>query len=391
MPPMRARLNHEGMIPEQKMEERNFPHAMLREIYEQPQTLAATLEYFTKGDELCLQRFMPMLATVAEKEQIVIAASGSSRHAGLAGEIVIEDLSGLPVDVEYASEYIYRSTRFFASTCLAVLSQSGETADTLEAVREASTRGTLTVAITNRENSSMARRADCSLPTQAGVEMAVPATKSFTAQLLVLQLLALFLAKMRGRMTAAELAVRLAGLRHLPYSVAESLAAWEAQVAGVARKLKQVDTYLFLGRGIHYPIAREGALKLKESAYLAAEGYPAGELKHGPNALVADSSCLVVLATRDVNSSDSVLRYRKTVQLLRDMKQQGASMVVVASEGDDAIAEICEDVILVPACDELLAPILEVVPLQLLAYFSAFERGINMDAPRNLAKAVLVE
>lgn len=371
--------------------QRAYAHAMLREIYEQPEALARTLSLYTNDSGLRMDKFMPALGELAGKQCMLIAASGSSRHAGLAGEIVIEDYSGLPVDVEYSSEYIYRSTRTLAATCLVVLSQSGETADTLEALREARAQGTLTIAITNREVSAMARLADCSLPTLAGIEQAVPATKSFTTQLLVLNLLALLTARVRGSMTAAAAASQIERLQTLPKLMEGSLPDWETQILRLALTLESVHTYLFLGRGIHYPIAREGALKLKESAYLAAEGYPAGELKHGPIALAGPTSCLVVLATRDPRSSDSILRYQKTVQLLRDTRQQGARVVVLATEGDDLISSLCDDTIFLPECEEHLAPILEAVPLQLLAYASAVRRGINMDAPRNLAKAVLVE
>lgn len=373
------------------LSEKAYPHDMLREIHEQPDSLARTLAAFTHDQGLELDRFMPGLEELAGKQRMLIAASGSSRHAGLVGEIMIEDLSGLPVDVEYSGEYIYRSTRTLSSTCLLVLSQSGETADTLKPLREARAHGMLTIAITNRDTSSMSQLADCSLPTLAGIERAVPATKSFTAQLLILHLLALFTARMRGCMTGAVISNRIEQLRALPMQMVDCLPAWEAQALALADALKTVEMYFFLGRGIHYPIAREGALKLKESAYLAAEGYPAGELKHGPNALVGSASCLIVLATKDPASSDSLLRYQKTVQLLRDIRKQDARVVALANNGDDLIPSLTDETIFVPECAEHLAPILEVVPLQLLAYASAVRRGINMDVPRNRAKAVVVE
>jgi len=371
--------------------EREYLHAMLREIHEQPDVLRRTLNCYTEKNGLRIDRFSAGLSDLASRERILIAASGSSRHAGLVGEILIEDLSGLPVDVEYASEYIYRSTRTLGSLCVVVLSQSGETADTLEVLREAKLQGSTTVAITNHSESAMARLADCSLPTPAGIERAVPATKSFTAQLLVMNLFALYAGRVRGAMTAAAVGERIEGMAELPDRLEQALPAWQRQISELAPTLEQVSTYLFLGRGIHFPIAREGALKLKESAYLAAEGYPAGELKHGPNALVGDRAALVVLATQDASSSDSRLRYQKTVQLLRDMRQQGARVVAIATEGDQLVPNLSTHTIFVPACSEHLAPLLEVVPLQLLAYFTAIHRGINVDAPRNLAKAVLVE
>ena len=370
---------------------REYPHAMLREIFEQPEALQRTLESFTDGVNLREEAFGSALSALAGRESMLIAASGSSRHAGLVGEVLLEDFAGMPVDVEYASEYIYRSTQTMRSPCFLVLSQSGETADTLEALREARARGASTIAITNNERSTMARGAHCSLPTRAGTERAVPATKSFTTQLLVLNLLALYAARVRGRMTAARIEAHLEQIRELPTSLNGALTGWEEQVEGVARRLVETETYLFLGRGIHFPIAREGALKLKESAYAQAEGYPAGELKHGPNALVGQSATLVALATKDPHSADSLLRYRKTLQLLRDMKAQGARAVAVASEGDETVPGLCDEVVFVPSCPEHLTPILEVVPLQMLAYFTAVGRGIDVDRPRNLVKAVVRE
>ena len=364
---------------------------MLREIYEQPNALLRTLRAFTDGTTLRAEVFAPALAALAGRDSMLIAASGSSRHAGLVGEILLEDFAGIPVDVEYASEYIYRSTQTMRSPCFVVLSQSGETADTLEALREAKSRGASTIAITNDASSTMARIADCSLPTQAEIERAVPATKSFTTQLLALNLLALFAARVRGRMTAARIEAHLEQLWRLPALLEAELPRWEERIPELAASLAPMDTYLFLGRGIHFPIAREGALKLKESAYAQAEGYPAGELKHGPNALVGPSAVLVALATKDPDSPDSLLRYGKTLQLLRDMRQQGARVVALASEGDAVLPTLCEQVIFIPRCAEHLAPILEVVPLQMLAYFTAAQRGIDVDSPRNLVKAVVRE
>lgn len=368
-----------------------FPHAMLREIFEQPDALRRTLGAFTDANTLRPEAFATALSALVGRDSLLIAASGSSRHAGLVGEILLEDFAGMPVDVEYASEYIYRSTQTLRSPCFLVLSQSGETADTLEALREAQARGSSTLAITNNENSTMARTAACSLPTRAGTERAVPATKSFTTQLLVLNLLALYVARVRGRMTAARIEAHLGELQAIPAALEAALPAWNDRVAAAAQRLADTETYLFLGRGIHFPIAREGALKLKESAYAQAEGYPTGELKHGPNALVSRSATLVALATQDPHSADSLLRYRKTVQLLRDMKQQGARTLAIATAGDELIPSLCEEVVFVPPCAEHLTPILEVVPLQLLAYFTAVGRGIDVDRPRNLVKAVVRE
>ena len=375
----------------QAMKARVFPHAMLEEIYEQPEALAATIERYAPGGSLDADAFPNIAEILRGRQRLVIAASGSSRHAGLAGEIMLEDYAGLAVDVEYASEYSYRSTHTLHDLGVLVISQSGETADTLAALREARSRGLATVAITNNPESTMAREADSSLPTIAGKEKAIPATKSFTTQLTVLYLLTLYLARLSGRMTSQTVSAHLQHLKNLPKQLEDSLPIWEEQVSEIAKQLHTAKGFLYLGRAIHYAIAREGALKLKESAYMQAEGYPVGELKHGPNALVSSDAPLVVLATRDKDDPDSVLRYEKTVQLMRDMHTQGATIFSVATEGDEEVDKLSNHSVAVPAVNEFLLPLLEVVPLQLFAYLTAILNGVNVDAPRNLVKAVVVE
>ena len=375
----------------QSPEPRNFPHAMMREIYEQPDALAATIRNYVKDGALNADAFAAVSEALRGHQRIVIAASGSSRHAGLAGEIMLEDLAGLTVDVEYASEYCYRSTHTLQDPGVIVISQSGETADTLAALREGKSRGLPTVAITNNVGSTMASEANASLPTVAGREKAIPATKSFTTQLAVLYLLTLSMARLRGRMTAHSVAGLIEQLERLPELLASSLESWEQQMRAVAEHTRQARGFLYLGRGIHYAIAREGALKLKESAYIQAEGYPAGELKHGPNALVSKDAPLVMIATQDRDDPDSVLRYEKTLQLMKDMKEQGAEIIAVASEGDTEVPKLAHFTTFVPNAGEYLLAILEVVPLQLLAYFTAVLRGIDVDRPRNLVKAVVEE
>ncbi|MGC2618510.1 MAG: SIS domain-containing protein [Acidobacteriaceae bacterium] len=370
---------------------RTFPHAMLREIYEQPEALAATMARYAPGGVLDANAFAAVAEALRGRQRVVIAASGSSRHAGLAGEIMLEDYAGLAVDVEYSSEYMYRSTHTLHDPGVVVISQSGETADTLAALREAKSRGLSTVAITNNAESSMAREADASLPTAAGREVAIPATKSFTTQLSVLYMLSLFLSRLGGRMTTHAVAAHCEQMGRLPQLLESSLDAWEKQVEAVAGGLRDARTFLYLGRAIHFSIAREGALKLKESAYVQAEGLPAGELKHGPNALVSPEAPLVVIATRDQTDPDSVLRYDKTLHLMSDMHKQGARIVCICSEGDEDAAYLSTYTVGVPKVDEFLLPMLEVVPLQMLAYFMAVQRGINVDAPRNLVKAVVQE
>lgn len=369
----------------------NFPHAMLREIYEQPQALSATIERYIPGGSRTSETFEPVVEALGRRERLVIAASGSSRHAGLAGEIMLEDLAGIPVDVEYASEYTYRSTHTLHNPGVVVISQSGETADTLAALREAQARGLATVAITNDAQSTMATEANASLPTFAGVEKAIPATKSFTTQLAVLYALALHLARFRGRMTLQAAEVHGRQLQEIPYLIQAALPNWQRQIEFLAPQLVNSSTLLYLGRAAHYAIAREGALKLKESAYLNAEGYPAGELKHGPNALVSKEAPLIMIATADANDPDSVLRYSKVLQLMKDMREQGARIVALATEGDHEVPLHSDACLFVPASNDLLSTIIEVVPLQLLAYTLAVNRGIDVDRPRNLVKAVIEE
>jgi glucosamine--fructose-6-phosphate aminotransferase (isomerizing) len=368
------------------------PHWMLREIYEQPETLAATLARYLDADGFRAATCKPILEWLQRIEsKIVIAASGSSRHAGLVAELVIEDLSGIAVDVEYASEYCYRAERALPNAAVLVISQSGETVDTLAALRKAKLAGHETLAITNVDDSTMEREATAAFPTIAGRERAIPATKSFTAQLLNLYLLALMKARQLDTLSESELKARLSELAALPADIEAQLKGWDDAMRVIAGRLQHARNFLFLGRGIHYAIAREGALKLKESAYLHAEGYPSGELKHGPNALVVDGTPLVMLATVDHSDPDSVQRYDKVAQLMRDMREQGATILAIANTGDEAIAALASHTIYVAEMREPLLAICETIPLQLLSYWMAINNGIDVDHPRNLTKAVLSE
>jgi glutamine---fructose-6-phosphate transaminase (isomerizing) len=366
-----------------------FPHEMLREIYEQPDALARTMDLYLAGPELKSGVAAEIAKWPNRNGEILIAASGSSRHSGLYGEILLEDLCGLAVDVEYASEYSCRGGIDLRHPSVIVLSQSGETSDTLAALEEARRQGHKTLAITNHAESRMATEADVSMPLAAGKEKAIPATKSFTCQLAALYLLALYEGVRVGRMHHEQLAEHIDELRDLPQALGSRLDAWSDGSMALARKYGGAATFLFLGRGIHYAIAREGALKLKEASYVHAEGYPVGELKHGPNALVSDRVPLVVLATVDRALEASVMRYEKTLQLLSDMKAQGARVIAVTNAGDEQAAAFATDCIPVPPASEYLLPILEVVPLQLFAYFMALEHGVDVDRPRNLSKAVV--
>jgi glucosamine--fructose-6-phosphate aminotransferase (isomerizing) len=365
---------------------------MLREIYEQPAMLVATIHHYLQDDEFRAETSAPILAWLTQVQtRMVIAASGSSRHAGLLAELIIEDLTGIAVDVEYASEYCYRSEKSFASVAVIVVSQSGETADTLAALRKANLVGHQTLAITNVDNSTMDREATVSFPTIAGRERAIPATKSFTAQLLNLYLLALMCSASRNTLDAAEIKLRLTEVAQLPGQIEAQLKGWEEAMHRIAFQYRSAKNFLFLGRGIHYAIAREGALKLKESAYLHAEGYPSGELKHGPNALVTEGTPLVMVATVDHSEPDSVERYEKVVRLMRDMREQHASILAIANVGDTTVTDLADHTVFVSEMREPLLAICEVIPLQLLSYWMAVNNGIDVDHPRNLTKAVLAE
>ena len=364
---------------------------MLREIYQQPDAIQATLDHYLDGDTLNAAAFGKASEVFYRHKDLIITASGSSRHAGLAAEIMLEDTSCLAVDVEYASEYICRSTNTKRDPAVLVISQSGETADTLAALREAKYRHHPTLAVTNVASSSMAREAEISLPTVAGIERAIPATKSFTTQLIVLRLLSLLAAQARAEISSDQLAEQVRLIRQVPSTIEQQLDGWQKVTHELAGVYGSAKTLLYLGRGVHYAIAREGALKLKESSYIHAEGYPAGELKHGPNALVSDEVPLVVLATADHDDTESMLRYDKTVALLDDMRQQGARTIAVCNAGDETLRALASHVIEVTAANEYLLPISEVVPLQMFAYFMAIQNGVDVDRPRNLVKSVVRE
>ena len=375
---------------------RKFRHHMLSEIYEQPAAIARTLEhYLDLSSGVPVFRDDPLHQVAAlfrQHSELIVAASGSSRHVGLVAEILFEDLAGLAVDVEYASEYACRSTMARhhpeRPSPVLVLSQSGETADTLAALREANRRGHPTIAVTNVADSTLTHEAGIALPTLAGEELAVPATKSFTTQLALMLVLALLAAHERGALSGGEIEMRLTALARIPGSIAAQLPAWERKISGLSSAYVDARGFLYLGRGMHYAIAREGALKLKESSTVHAEGYPSGELKHGPNALVSAKTPVVVLATVDYDDPESLLRYEKTVSLLYDLREQHAHVIALANPGDGTVATLVSHTIAVDRAAESLMPISEIVPLQLFAYFMAVRHGVDMDRPRNLTKAV---
>jgi len=366
-----------------------FEHEMLREIHEQPQALRNTIALYVRGGALNPEVAERLAGWSNAAGEILIAASGSSRHSGLYAEILLEDLCGLSVDVEYASEYSIRGGSDPRHPSVLVLSQSGETSDTLAALMEARNKKQKTLAVTNHPASTMAHLADVSMPLAAGIEKAIPATKSFTCQLAVLYMLALYESARLQSMNASTLRRLIDEIGAVPDLIESALEGWRAQMSALAGKYKDASTFLYLGRGIHYAIAREGALKLKEASYVHAEGYPAGELKHGPNALVSERVPLVVLATVDHSLEASVFRYERTIELLTYVKEEGAQVIALANSDDEQIANLVGDVVRVERTSEYLLPILEVIPLQLFAYFMALERGVDVDRPRNLSKAVI--
>ena len=373
-------------------EKGGFKHFMLKEIYEQPRAVRdTTLGRVSQDSGLVFLEEMDVTeAEFRAVEKINIAACGTSWHAGLAGKYMIERLARVPVEVDYASEWRYRDPITGNKEITLLITQSGETADTIAAQREAKAKGSKTLAICNVVGSMIARESSGTVYTHAGPEIGVASTKAFTAQLTALFLLALHLGEVRG-VTSPEQGKKLIDeLLHIPGKL-EALLGRDEEVEELARRYSKSQDFLFLGRGIHYPIALEGALKLKEISYIHAEGYPAGEMKHGPNALIDENLPVVVVATRDPNDAHSVLRYEKTVSNIKEVKAREGQVIAIATEGDEEIKESVDHVLYVPQAPELLLPILEVVPLQLLAYHIAVRRGCDVDQPRNLAKSVTVE
>jgi glucosamine--fructose-6-phosphate aminotransferase (isomerizing) len=308
----------------------------------------------------------------------------------LAGKFIIERLARIPVEVDYGSEFRYRDPIIPPNTLTIVISQSGETADTLAALREAKAKGSKTLAICNVVGSMITRESDGSLLTHAGPEIGVASTKAFTSQITALVILGMHLGQVRGTLNCEQSKSLVQELAQLPGKL-EQILAQTAVYEPIVRALSQASDFLYLGRGIHFPIALEGALKLKEISYVHAEGYPAGEMKHGPNALIDENLPVVVLATRDPESQESQVHYEKTLSNIQEVKARSGIVVAVACEDDEEVAKMADHLITVPHTRELLFPLLEMIPLQLLAYYIAVRRGCDVDQPRNLAKSVTVE
>jgi glucosamine--fructose-6-phosphate aminotransferase (isomerizing) len=321
---------------------------------------------------------------------IKIAACGTSWHAGLAGKYMIEQLARVPVEVDYASEFRYRDPVMDENTLLLVISQSGETADTIAALREAKELGAKVLAICNVQGSMIVREADGTILTHAGPEIGVASTKAFTGQMVALYLLGLYLGQVRGTLSKDEAKFHAQELAELPVKL-EHLLNNSDSIEELAKEFFRVTDFLYLGRGINFPVALEGALKLKEISYIHAEGYPAGEMKHGPNALIDERLPVLFINTREEGNRASELRYEKTHSNIVEVKAREGIVISVLTEGDTMSSMVSDHVIEIPAASDLLSPILSIIPLQLLAYHIAVRRGCDVDQPRNLAKSVTVE
>jgi glutamine---fructose-6-phosphate transaminase (isomerizing) len=373
-------------------EKGGFKHFMLKEIYEQPRAVRDTTLGRVSQDtgHIFLDEMEISETEFRAASKINIIACGTSWHAGQAGKFMIESLARVPVEVDYASEWRYRNPIVEPNTITLVISQSGETADTIAAQREAKAKGSKTLAICNVVGSMITREAAGTIYTHAGPEIGVASTKAFTGQLTALYIFAMYLAQVRGVMQPEQARAAMLELTRIPAKL-ENILTHDEACDELAKRYQKVRDFLFLGRGIHYPIALEGALKLKEISYIHAEGYPAGEMKHGPNALIDENLPVVVIATRDVNDPESMLRYEKTMSNLKEVKARSGVVIALATEGDEEIKEAADHVLHIPAAPDELSPILEIVPLQLLAYHIAVRRGCDVDQPRNLAKSVTVE
>src|SRR5712692_10013347 len=369
-----------------------FAHHMIKEIFEQPQALRATTASRVSLEEVVVRlpevRISPQ--ELRSLRRINIVASGTSRHAGMAGQYMILELAGVQVDVDYASEFEYSNPLIGPGELTILITQSGETADTTGAQREAKLKGSRTVAISNVVDSTIAREADGVIYTHAGPEISIASTKAFSAQMAALFLFALYLGQVRNKVPKDLGHYYIRELLGLPGKVGTVLES-TLDCERLAEKYHQVQDFLFLGRAIHYPVAMDGALKLKEVSYVHAEGYPTGETKHGPNALIDESLPVVIIATCDRNDAGSVLRYEKNLANIRGFKQQSGRVIAIASEGDEEMRKLADHTIFVPAAPELLLPILEIVPLQLFAYYMAVRKGLDVDRPRNLVKSVTRE
>ena len=366
-------------------EKGGYRHFMLKEIYEQPRAIMDTIRgrISQETGAIHLEEMGPVSEQLREVKKIFIVACGTSWHAGLVGKYMIEELACIPTEVDIASEFRYRCPLVGKGHLFIAITQSGETADTLAAMREAKKKGATVIVICNVVGSTASREADGVVYTHAGPEIGVASTKAFTAQLTALYLMGLFFAELRGALTADDVKKRLVDLVHVPTLVERCLEE-DAGIEQIAKRYFKANDFLYLGRGPNFPVALEGALKLKEISYIHAEGYPGGEMKHGPIALIDENMPIVVLAGKNGV-------YDKILANIQEVKARSGIVIALASAGDAEIGKIADHVIPVPATNQLLMPILMSVPLQLLAYYIAVLRGADVDQPRNLAKSVTVE
>jgi len=367
------------------LEKGGFPHFMLKEIYEQPKSIYDSMRgrLNSKKEIVALGGIFEYKQKILNAKRIIIVACGTSWHAGLVAEYLIEELTRIPVEVEYASEFRYRNPIINEDDVVIAISQSGETADTLAAIELAKSKGATIIGVCNVVGSSIARATHAGSYTHAGPEIGVASTKAFTAQVTVLSLMALSLAKDLGTISQSHFYQLIVELENIPKKVEETLKANDT-VIEIAKKFKNVQNVLYLGRGYNFPVALEGALKLKEISYIHAEGYPAAEMKHGPIALIDEEMPVVVIATNKGT-------YDKVVSNIQEVKARKGKIIAIVTQGDKDVKEMADYVIEVPETEEMFVPLIATVPLQLLAYHIAVNRGCNVDQPRNLAKSVTVE
>jgi glucosamine--fructose-6-phosphate aminotransferase (isomerizing) len=368
------------------IEKGGYPHFMLKEINEQPNSIMDSMR-----GRLSVEKSIISLGGIIDYQQklcnarrMIIIGCGTSWHAGLVGEYLIEDLARIPVEVEYGSEFRYRNPVITENDVVIAISQSGETADTLAAIKLAKSKGATILGICNVVGSTIARETDAGSYTHAGPEIGVASTKAFTAQVTILTLMGLMLGHERGTISKSKYNQYIHELSRIPEKVLKTIKQTEKEVLNIAERFKNSTNFLYLGRGYNYPVALEGALKLKEISYIHAEGYPAAEMKHGPIALIDEEMPVVVIATNGGT-------YDKVVSNIQEVRARKGKIISVVTEGDVTVREMSDFIIEIPETEEFLVPILATIPLQLLAYHIAVMRGCNVDQPRNLAKSVTVE
>ena len=367
------------------IEKGGFEHFMIKEIFEQPKTIYDCLRgrLDAGNGKITLSGIEQYATEITNASRIIMVACGTSWHAGLAAEYIFEECCRINVEVEYASEFRYRNPVINKGDIIIAISQSGETADTLVAIENAKSKGALILGVVNVVGSSIARLSHAGAYTHAGPEIGVASTKAFTAQLTVLTIIALKIAQLRNSMPAAKISSLMHELELIPEKAARVLQEAD-RIKNIAEKYTNARDFLYLGRGYNFPVALEGALKLKEISYIHAEGYPAAEMKHGPIALVDEELPVVFIATKDSY-------HEKVVSNMQEIRARKGKVIAVVTEGDESVLSLCESHMTIPETDEMLAPILNVIPLQLLAYYIGINKGLDVDKPRNLAKSVTVE